>query len=257
MSDFTYSELISRNYAYINEELQTKIEQTRLVFIGCGLSSGIVEDFARIGFAKFVLIDFDVVELSNMNRQHYYFNEVGLNKSEVLRGKVLEINPEAKVEAINRKISGAKDIDWLLCNADIVINTIDFGEDYFNLVSQAQKKGVLAICPLNLGFGGMITCFNKYSGTFYDLLGVDQPETRNDFYLRLFIRNRDKLKIAEYFYKNLITLSNKIQQIGYQPQMCIGANIVSALLITTVVKYLNNDRISLAPEIIYKDFFNI
>ena len=81
---------------------QSALRKKTVVVIGCGGSRQFVEELARCGVGRFVLIDGDVVALSNLATQQAYLCEVGRSKVEVLRDRLLDIDPEAEVIAIPR-----------------------------------------------------------------------------------------------------------------------------------------------------------
>lgn len=58
-----------------------------------GLGSNIAVHLARLGVGHLILADFDKVELSNLNRQHYFLRHLGQWKTEALKEQLLEINP--------------------------------------------------------------------------------------------------------------------------------------------------------------------
>ncbi|WP_170020159.1 sulfur carrier protein ThiS adenylyltransferase ThiF [Campylobacter sp. RM16190] len=62
-----------------------------------GLGSNIAISLARVGVAKLVLVDFDVVEPSNLNRQYYFIKHIGMKKAEALKSMISEINPFVNV----------------------------------------------------------------------------------------------------------------------------------------------------------------
>ncbi len=73
-----------------------------IICIGTGGSRDFLIDLARSGFRNFILIDRDTVSLTNVATQGTYLSEVGRNKTEVIREKILDLNPEAKVVCVNR-----------------------------------------------------------------------------------------------------------------------------------------------------------
>ncbi len=62
-----------------------------------GLGSNIALSLARVGVSKLVLIDFDIVEPSNLNRQQYYVSHIGMNKTHALKDLISKINPFVEV----------------------------------------------------------------------------------------------------------------------------------------------------------------
>ena len=63
-----------------------------------GLGSNIAILLARTGVGTLFLVDFDVVEPSNLNRQSYYISHLGLPKTEALKQQIEQINPFIKVK---------------------------------------------------------------------------------------------------------------------------------------------------------------
>ena len=77
-----------------------KLSQTSVCVIGLGgVGSYAAESLARAGVGRFLLIDFDVVGETNLNRQIIALSEtVGIAKTEVMKRRILSINPDAWVE---------------------------------------------------------------------------------------------------------------------------------------------------------------
>ena len=80
------------------EILQKKFSESRVAVCGLGgLGSNIAIALARAGVGTLILIDFDRVDISNLNRQQYKANQVGLPKTEALASNLLEIAPYLKI----------------------------------------------------------------------------------------------------------------------------------------------------------------
>jgi molybdopterin/thiamine biosynthesis adenylyltransferase len=77
------------------------------VCIGLGGTRAFVEELARSGVGHFVLIEGDTVAASNIATQHVYASEIGRNKADVVRERILDINPEAKVIVVPRFLDNA------------------------------------------------------------------------------------------------------------------------------------------------------
>lgn len=73
-----------------------------IVSVGTGGARSALENFARNGFGNFILIDGDVVSPSNVATQGVYISEIGRKKTEVLKERILDINPKAKVVCVDR-----------------------------------------------------------------------------------------------------------------------------------------------------------
>ena len=75
--DLSYNELVARNAGYIDPATQLAIRSCRLLIAGCGIGSSPAVCAARMGFENFVLVDGDVVDRHNLNRQFYDAVDVG------------------------------------------------------------------------------------------------------------------------------------------------------------------------------------
>ena len=116
-------------------ELQKKISSTTVAVCGLGgLGSNIAIALARAGIGKLILIDFDKVDITNLHRQQYKANQIGMNKTEALKNNLKEINPylETKIHTICLDESNAKDV---LADADIICEAFDNAEAKANIVN--------------------------------------------------------------------------------------------------------------------------
>ena len=78
----------------LNPEQVSKVQQTLVGIAGLGgLGSNIACHLVRSGFSRLVLADFDRIEASNLNRQFYFPDQLGLLKTEALAENLLRINP--------------------------------------------------------------------------------------------------------------------------------------------------------------------
>lgn len=79
-------------------ETQDKLSRGRVAIAGLGgLGSNVAFALARIGVGHLHLIDFDQVDLTNLNRQQYFLKHVGRNKTDALKEQLLEINPYLEI----------------------------------------------------------------------------------------------------------------------------------------------------------------
>lgn len=69
-----------RNRIYLSENGQKKIKDYRVLLGGAGIGSNIAETLLRLGFEHLTIVDGDVVEESNLNRQNYLFSDIGRTK---------------------------------------------------------------------------------------------------------------------------------------------------------------------------------
>ncbi len=83
---------------YLTEEQLKRIHSFKIGIGGAGgLGSNLAVILARSGFQSFEILDFDVIDSSNLNRQQYFLDEVGKLKTEIIKKRLLQINPEISV----------------------------------------------------------------------------------------------------------------------------------------------------------------
>lgn len=117
-----------RTTALLGEEKMQKITNAKVMLIGVGAVGGYaLEALARFGIGEFILIDFDVFDESNINRQILALSStIGLKKVDVAKARVLEINPNAKITSLDLRVNH-ENINQILdeYNPDFVIDAID------------------------------------------------------------------------------------------------------------------------------------
>lgn len=155
-----YDDFVMRNSGYITAQTQQKIRTTRLLIAGCGIGSSPAICAARMGFERFVLVDGDVVDAHNLNRQFYEFADVGKPKVEALKDKILRINPRASVEAIGTYL-GESNTDAIVGKADVVFDTVDFLDlpAILRLHTSAKRHRLPVFTALSVGFGALVWYF--------------------------------------------------------------------------------------------------
>ena len=92
-----------------------------------GLGSNIAIALARAGIGKLLLIDFDRVDITNLHRQQYKANQIGLHKADALAENLLEIAPYTEIKTVTAKITEENFAD-LLKGADVVCEAFDNAE---------------------------------------------------------------------------------------------------------------------------------
>ena len=117
------------------EELQKKFSCARAAVCGLGgLGSNIALALARAGLGTLHLIDFDRVELSNLNRQQYSFSQLGLYKTEALRENILSAAPYCRVIIDTVRINESN-FSNLLSMVGIICEALDRAEEKAMLVN--------------------------------------------------------------------------------------------------------------------------
>ena len=89
-----------------------------------GLGSNAAVSLARAGVGRLVLIDFDIIEEENLNRQYYFFDQIGKRKVEAIEDNIKRINPEIKLELHNIKLKKGF-MSKLFSDVDVIIEALD------------------------------------------------------------------------------------------------------------------------------------
>lgn len=121
-------------------ETQTRLSGGRVAIAGLGgLGSNVAFELARIGVGMdsghLHLIDFDTVDLTNLNRQQYFLEHVGLPKTEALKSELLRINPYLHIRTDYVRVT-EDNICELFCQDDIICEAFDVPEAKALLVSK-------------------------------------------------------------------------------------------------------------------------
>ena len=108
-----------------------------------GLGSAIAVALARVGIGKLIVADFDVVEPSNLNRQQYFIDQLGILKTEALVSNLRKINPYVEVEAHAIKLT-PDNIFPMFGKTDVMIEAFDRADQKAMLLQAftSAKPGV-------------------------------------------------------------------------------------------------------------------
>lgn len=142
----------SRTLLLIGESGLEKLKNAKVAVFGLGgVGSYVVEALVRSGVQNFVLVDKDVVSLSNINRQIIAtHNTVGRLKVDIEKERILSINPTANVETFAEFfMPGNSEI--LNNSITYIVDAIDTVTAKIELVMQAQKLGVPIISSMGTG----------------------------------------------------------------------------------------------------------
>ena len=123
-------------------EKQKLLSQGQVTIAGLGgLGSNVAYSLARIGVGHLHLIDFDVVDITNLNRQQYFMEHIGMPKTDALKSLLLKINPYLDIRTDCVKVTEAN-LKELFEDAQIVCEAFDNPEAKAMLVN-----GILECFP--------------------------------------------------------------------------------------------------------------
>ena len=121
-----------------------------------GLGSNIAIVLARAGIGKLILIDFDCVDITNLHRQQYKANQIGLYKADALAENLSEIAPYTEITAVTAKIT-EENFTELLKEADVVCEAFDNAEAKAMLVNGVLEQLPDCYLVAASGMAGMDT----------------------------------------------------------------------------------------------------
>lgn len=131
-----------------------KIQKVKIGMAGAGgLGSNCALFLVRCGFRKFRIVDFDIVELSNLNRQFYFAAQVGRRKVEALRENLLSINPRLEIEAFTERID-QDNVQSLFPDCDVVVEALDSAADKRMVVEAYMHSGKLLVAASGIAGWG-------------------------------------------------------------------------------------------------------
>jgi tRNA A37 threonylcarbamoyladenosine dehydratase len=153
------NEAFSRTELLLGREAMEKLAAAKVAIFGIGgVGSYTAEGLARAGVGSLILVDDDSVNVTNLNRQIIALRStVGRPKVEVMKARILDINPEAKVEAfqeycdpesaprlLGQDVSGGIGISYIVDAIDSVSSKID-------LIARATAMGIPIISSMGAG----------------------------------------------------------------------------------------------------------
>ena len=120
--------------------IHQKIKKSVVGIAGLGgLGSAIAIALARIGVGKLILVDFDVVEPSNLNRQQYFIHQIGMPKVEALQNNIAIINPYVKIQTYHEKLD-RNNVERIFQEAEVVVEAFDRAEEKAMLINVISEK---------------------------------------------------------------------------------------------------------------------
>ena len=152
--EFSRTELLIGNSGL--DKLRTS---TVMIFGIGGVGSYTVEALARAAVGHLILVDFDEISLTNINRQlHALHSTVGEAKAEVMKRRILDINPVANVQVIKEFYSAADADRMFGRELDYVIDAIDTVSSKVSLAKECLQRKIPLIS--SMGAGNRLTAEN-------------------------------------------------------------------------------------------------
>lgn len=135
----------------LGEDNFRKIQSVHVGLAGAGgLGSNCAMNLARVGFKRFTIIDFDIIAPSNLDRQFFFADQIGLPKVEALKMNLCRINPNLNIKVISSRAEKGN-IEALFLGCDVVAECLDRAEYKSMLIGGFLGTGKFIVSVSGLG----------------------------------------------------------------------------------------------------------
>ena len=186
--------IFQREELLIGKENLTKLKNSHVIVFGVGGVGGFtVEALVRAGVGKITVVDYDTVDITNLNRQIIATQDtIGRDKVEVIRERAISINPDMEIIAIKEKYnSETRDIFFKEKKYDYVVDAIDLVSSKLDLIETAHKLSIPIISSMGTG--------NKINPTMLEVADINKTSVcplARVMRKELKTRNIKKLKVV-------------------------------------------------------------
>lgn len=209
--------IFTRTKLLIGEQNLAKLRASNVLVVGVGGVGGYAcEILVRAGVGNITIVDSDKVDITNINRQIIALNStIGEYKTDVLSKRLLDINPELNIRALNMRYNAENSDIIYDRDYDYVIDAIDSVPDKLHLIVTAKAKGYNIISAMGAG--------NRYAlGDFYITDIFKTSGDRLARKMRKLLRDKgiSKLDVVCSDIPSMDTGSTTIGSISYMPPLC-------------------------------------
>lgn len=142
-----------RTEVLLGSKSMEKLKNATVAVFGIGgVGSYAVETLIRTGLGNIVLVDYDTVDISNINRQLIATEKtIGKNKVDVMRERILEINPDVGVRTYNIKYLEENKKEFNFLEYDYIIDAVDTISSKLSLIETSKNHGIPIISAMGAG----------------------------------------------------------------------------------------------------------
>ena len=233
-----YQNMISRQKEIFSEEEQEILRTTPIVIIGCGgLGGTIIEQFVRAGFEELTIVDQDVFDETNLNRQvRSNLDTVGKSKVKITKSAMEQINPNINITDYDLTID-EKNISRILKGNNILVDAVDNVYTRVLISREAKQQGMVFVHSAVEKTMGQLSVFEPNSVSYEELFRLKSVDKSLD----------DDVK------NYLLSISAKKPQV-----LGVTPSIFGSLQVNETIKYvLNKKDVVLAPKVLMWDLFNM
>jgi len=229
----------SRTELLIGKKNMEKLNKSKVAIFGIGgVGSFVIEGLARAGIGNFILIDKDIVDITNLNRQLIAVHStIGKEKVEIAKKRILDINPNANIK-IYKEFFMPDSKDLFDNSVDYIIDAIDTITAKIELVVRASKLNVPIISSMGTG--------NKLDPTKFEVTDIYKTSVcplAKIMRKELKARNIEKLKVV-YSKEQPIKLESREENEKQVPGSISFVPSVAGLIIASeVIKDIINKNL--------------
>ena len=223
-------------------DIQKRLNETTVLLLGLGGGgSNILTLLSGLGPKKIKIVDFDIIEKSNLGRQFLYKEEdVGALKTQIAHQEVSKMNSDIEVETHNLRITCVNDLLPLLDNVDIVICVID--EPQYDIQRIVNKAVVTKNIPCVFGASqvsrGRVYSVVPHQTGCFDCLNIHYTKI-------------DSLFLEQF--RGIRTVTKKIPTIAYGPAMFQLTSAIVDEAVRLITKYAEPMSLNRQYEINYEN----
>lgn len=244
--------MLSRQKSVFGDDGCRKLRQSVVAVAGLGGGGALtLELLVRAGVGTFRLLDQDVYEISNLNRQIFATTDsIGRPKVEVAAERIKLINPYAVVEKVYHEKANLQNVEELLDGADIGMLCTDTPSSYILFNQVARRLKVRLIC------GGTTSMTASAWVEAHDLGNGSKSSWSLAGLRRLARRLVGRDEDAELSEQDALALDvNHSQPDSFTPTVSFGPNFAACLCVSLAIKYLTaSDKRPHATHMDFADF---
>lgn len=145
-----HEDFFRRSRLVLGDETMTKLSSVKVIIFGIGgVGSWCAEGLIRNGIQNLTIVDFDRISPSNINRQLMATSKtIGLTKVDVLKERLLEINPLANITSLRKIFTQETSAEFGLEGYDYIIDAVDSLKDKACLILEASKTDATLISSM-------------------------------------------------------------------------------------------------------------
>lgn len=227
-------DMYERTKILIGKENVELLKKSKVCIFGVGgVGSYAVESLARIGIGNITIIDKDVVDITNINRQLIAMStNIGNSKVEEFKKRICDINPDIKVTAIKSFVDDTNVDKYITSDMDYVIDAIDTVESKIAIIKRCKKLNIRMISSM-----GMANRLDPLKIKIADISKTEVCPLAKIIRKRLRLEKISKVKVV-YSMENPIKVEGKtLGSVSFVPS--VGGLIIASEVVKDLINIKN------------------